>query len=338
MRHRPWFWLSAALAAALPVAAQEADPAEDVVSYRSDETSRMTVPVSITGQGPYRFLVDTGSERTVITRELAERLRLAPGARAEMHSMTEVSSVSTAIIPSLDFGVRRVRNIHAPMLERRHLGAEGMLGVDSLRSHRILFDFARREMRITPSRIDERDWPDGAIVVTGRSMMGRLVLVDADVDGTRIRAIVDTGAEISIGNPALRRRLERRGRIGATVPIELISVTGGRISAEASAIARIRLGGVTIHDMPIAFADVHPFHKLRLTDRPALLLGMDALTLFERVSIDFANRRVRLLPFSLRAGDMRLAARGGPAFRRPTGSAAPADAESRSWGSGSSPP
>jgi len=36
---------------------------------------------------------------------------------------------------------------------------------------------------------------------------------------------------------------------------------------------------------------------------------MDALTLFRRVSIDFANRRVRLLPLSERAGEFRLAAR-----------------------------
>jgi hypothetical protein len=30
-------------------------------------------------------------------------------------------------------------------------------------------------------------------------------------------------------------------------------------------------------------------------NRPALLLGMDALQLFSRVSIDFPNRRVRVL-------------------------------------------
>ena len=35
--------------------------------------------------------------------------------------------------------------------------------------------------------------------------------------------------------------------------------------------------------------------RLRLLDRPAVLLGMDALRLFRRVSVDFANRRVRLL-------------------------------------------
>jgi hypothetical protein len=47
--------------------------------------------------------------------------------------------------------------------------------------------------------------------------------------------------------------------------------------------------------MPIAFADVAPFRKLDLLNRPALLLGMDAMKLFDRVSVDFANRRVRLL-------------------------------------------
>ena len=301
--------LLAALAVALPAAAQDEAADGETVAYLPDETSRMTVPVNITGSGPYRFLVDTGSERTIISRELAQRLRLEPGTTAVVHSMTEVSDIRTAIIPTLDLGVRRVRNIHAPMLERRHLGAEGMLGVDSLQAHRVLFDFQRQEMRITASRSEEIRWPEGSIVVTGRRLMGRLVLVDADVEGTPIRAIVDTGAQVSIANSALRRRLERRRRLGPTVPIQLISVTGGQLSAEATIVSEMRLGGVTIHNLPIAFADVHPFGKLGLDDRPAILLGMDALTLFRRVSIDFANRRVRLLPMAERTAEVRLAAR-----------------------------
>ena len=39
----------------------------------------MTVPVEIGGAGPYRFVVDTGAERTVISRELARELELEPG-------------------------------------------------------------------------------------------------------------------------------------------------------------------------------------------------------------------------------------------------------------------
>ena len=51
---------------------------------------------------------------------------------------------------------------------------------------------------------------------------------------------------------------------------------------------------MVFENLPIAFIDVKPFEKFGLTDRPAVLLGMDALRLFRRVDIDFANREVRL--------------------------------------------
>ena len=38
------------------------------VTISTDNADRMTVPVSVGGKGPYEFLVDTGSERTVISR------------------------------------------------------------------------------------------------------------------------------------------------------------------------------------------------------------------------------------------------------------------------------
>ena len=291
---RIWLLL-AALAVALPAAAQDEPADSETVAYLPDETSRMTVPVNITGSGPYRFLVDTGSERTIISRELAQQLRLEPGATAVVHSMTEVSDIRTAIIPSLDLGVRRVRNIHAPMLERRHLGAEGLLGIDSLQSQRVVLDFVRGEMTISPSRREEGRWPEGTIVVNARSRYGHLMLVDASFDGERVYVIVDTGAQITVANNALRRRLERRRRLGPLLPVEITSVTGGTIDAEYGIAGRITIGGAGIRNLPVAFADANPFRQLDLLDRPAMLLGMDALQLFDRVSFDFASRRVRLL-------------------------------------------
>ena len=150
-------------------------------------------------------------------------------------------------------------------------------------------------MTISPSQRREENWPDGEIVVMGRRHFGRLVLIDSEVDGQRVWVIVDTGSQISVANTALRDALRRRGRLGATHPVELMSITGGRLTAEYTIARRIRIGGVNIVRLPIAFADVHPFRQLELMDRPALLLGMDALQLFDRVSVDFANRRVRLL-------------------------------------------
>ncbi|MFX7858493.1 hypothetical protein ABTK38_22630, partial [Acinetobacter baumannii] len=55
----------------------------------------------------------------------------------------------------------------------------------------------------------------------------------------------------------------------------------------------VQLGTMTINNLPIAFADAAPFRRLGLESRPALMLGMDAMKLFRRVDIDFANREVR---------------------------------------------
>ena len=318
-----WFaGMAAALALAAGTAAQEpAGPPEpeiriaETLDLGVDRTQRMTVPVNIAGQGPYSFIVDTGAERTVISRELADRLNLDPGRTAMVYSMTEASRIETVVIPALEVGQRTISEIHAPALARRDLGAEGMLGVDTLRSQRVDLDFVRAEMTVTQSRRPpERPWPSDTILITARSRYGHLLITDASFDGQRIVVIIDTGSQTTVANSALRRRLERRGRLRAMRPIELLSVTGGRLDAEYGFAREVQLGGALIRNLPVAFADVPPFRQLGLADRPAILLGMDALRLFDRVSLDFANRRVRLemRDSSSLHRDIRVAARGRP--------------------------
>jgi predicted aspartyl protease len=261
-----------------------------------DINERMTIGVTIGGRGPYPFIVDTGAERTVISQELARSLDLQPGPTVIVHSMSEVSEIATALIHGLRVGNRSVDQIRAPVLARENLGALGILGVDTLQRHRVTFDFRRRQMTVTPSRGPEERWPDmNTVVVTGRSLYGRLVLVDATMDGQRIWVIVDTGSQVSVGNMALREALLRRNRLTLLSQIQMISITGGVVPAQYGFARRIHIGGLVVGNLPIAFADVHPFRQLNLMNRPALLLGMDALQLFARVSVDFPNRRVRVL-------------------------------------------
>jgi predicted aspartyl protease len=251
----------------------------------------------------------------VLSRELAADLALGPGTTAIVHSMTEVSRVPTVVVQGLRVGQRTMGEIEAPALARINIGAVGMLGVDTLQTARVIFDFRRHQMTIMPSRRADPHWPEGTIVVTARSRFGRLMLIDASVDSQRVYVIVDTGSEVSVGNMALRHALERRHRLGPTAPISMISVTGGRMVADYTIARSMRIGGADINNIPLAFADVHPFRQLQLLDRPAVLLGMDALRLFNRVSVDFANRRVRLLtPDSSQNGSIQLAA--GPEIVR----------------------
>lgn len=305
-------WLVVGFALALGSArAQAPEPAAqppggETIGFEGE--ARMTVPIGIGGR-LYRFLVDTGAERTVISREIADLHALEPGATVTVYSLTEVSRIPTAIVPALEVGRRTVSGIQAPTIAERLLGADGLLGVDTLVSQRVVLDFRTNEMTIVASRRrPEPRWPADTIVVTARSRFGHLILVDAALEGQRIWVILDTGAEISIANEALRRRLERRGRLGRTVPVELVSITGGRRMVDYGIARRLRIAGAEIENLPIGFADVAPFRKLDLLDRPAILLGMEALRLFERVSLDFATREVRLDLPPVRRSDLPRAA------------------------------
>lgn len=275
--------------------ASDSPGAISIYDYWRDQSDRMTVPVSIKGTGPYRFVVDTGAERTVISHELATQLQLGPGRSTIMSSMTEAREVPTVVIPALEINRKlNARGINAPAMLRANLGAEGMLGVDSLKDQRVTFDFRKQTMAVTPSSAFEPYDPD-TIVVTARSRFGTLVLVDASVEREKVWVIVDTGSQVTIGNEALRAKLQRHRKIILLRPIQMMSVTGGLITADYTTVKSMKLGGVDFKDLPMAFSDVHPFHKLNLIDRPAILLGMDSLRLFQRVSVDFKTRKVKLL-------------------------------------------
>jgi hypothetical protein len=62
---------------------------------------------------------------------------------------------------------------------------------------------------------------------------------------------------------------------------------------QVARIGELRLGKITLHDVPMAFADAPPFRLFGLMDQPALLLGTDLLENFRRISLDFRARKVR---------------------------------------------
>ena len=274
-----------------PVPAPAVTP--DLLALGSDG-NRMTVPVSIAGAGPYRFIIDTGAQRTVISRELAGTLGLARGRDVRLTAMTGTSTSDTVVIPSLSVSRLSGPRVEAPALERVNLGAPGMLGIDTLQGQAVSIDFDRGEMAVQPStrRRHHADALPNEIVVRAKSMFGQLVVTDAYCDGQRVRVILDTGSVVSMGNEALRRRFVRGKRV--LTPVTLVSVTGGVLQADQGEIAQIKIGDLTIQHLPMAFADAPPFRRFGLGDSPAILLGMDALKLFRRVQIDFANREVRL--------------------------------------------
>ena len=264
------------------------------IRLSNDRDDRMTVPVRLEGAGPYQFLVDTGADRTAVSRDLVAKLALPSAGPAELHSVTGVSQIDTARVRGVEL-TKQPETIDAAVLDRTNMGADGIVGADLLRSERVQFDFEKHTMTIVPSRTPDFRDSGETIVVRAWRKNGRLVVTDAQIGGHEVVVVLDTGSDMSMGNEALRGRLSARDLVDLNQSIDLESVTGGKIAGSSMFIPKMTIGGITLGNLAIVITNAHTFTQLGLNKKPALLLGMNAMRAFKKVSIDFANKKFRVV-------------------------------------------
>ena len=270
----------------------------DLLTFGTAE-NRMTVPVSIGPSGPYPFIIDTGSERTVVSRELAGVLKLVSGRRVRVTTMAGQSELGTYKLSDVRVSKVSPDAMEAPAVDAANLGAPGMLGIDALKGHSVSIDFDKNVMEVRTSTKRGFGGSPDDIVIKAKNLYGQLIVTDARYRGKRISVVIDTGSPVTVGNLALLKRVKTEKSLGN---VSLLTVTGQYLNADYRVIDSLDIAGVGFHQLPIAFADAVPFKRFGLSDTPALMLGMDSLRLFRRVQIDFANREIRLtLPRSITA-------------------------------------
>lgn len=269
-------------------ALDNADSPAEVLELQKERNERLTLPVTIEGKGPFRFVIDTGSQATVITHQINETLGLAPFANASLVAMASRRPVPLVRIATLKFGSRTIRDLVSPVLDRGNLGADGIIGVDSLQGLRVLMDIREKTIAVEDAS-ENRDQRRGfEIVVRARRQLGQLLITNAKIEGVRATVIIDTGAQGSLGNLALRDRLRSKREEEVTTT----DVNGVSMIGQMSVVRSLSIEGMALRNVPISFADSPAFEALGLADEPVIALGMQHLRLFDRVAIDFSRRQV----------------------------------------------
>lgn len=262
-----------------------ATPSPEVLDL-SRSTNRMTVPVSIADRGPFPFIVDTGAERSVVSRELAQYLKLEPGANVRLFDFAGPADVPTVRLPALSAGKLETPAMEAPQLLLADIGAPGMLGVDALQGRKVVLDFERQRMLLAPAK----KHAFGDVVLPAESRTGQLIVTTASFEGEPISVIIDTGSWLSVGNSAMLRLAKQKPKSYGAVSI--FAVTGRKFDADYVTIRKVKVGSYVFDHFAMVFADVPPFARFGLADRPALILGLSSLQLFSKVELDFVNREV----------------------------------------------
>ncbi|WP_293899591.1 retroviral-like aspartic protease family protein [Phenylobacterium sp.] len=274
----------------------EESPATEL-DTTTDTYEHMLAPVIINGQGPFNFLLDTGANVSCVSNRLMARLDLkSSGASAAVHTVVGVHNRPVVILDRLQVGPRNRRMVRAPALPMKGTDVDGVLGVDWLKGQRLVLDFKARKLEIIRSQADV-DEPGHVVVVPARRRHGQLTIVDADLSGHRISAIIDSGAQGSLCNSKLRDIVHaldaKRGDRPPPRYVRMETLAGEAFDGESIFLPFLRLGGLHLGNVPVTYAEMHVFDIWGLKDTPALVIGMDLLGQFEQVALDFGRSAVR---------------------------------------------
>jgi len=265
-----------------------------VAPTRRDRIGRIWAPVLIDGKGPYRFVLDTGANHSAVTERTAQSLGTAATTEpsAQVTGFTGSASVPTIHVSSIDIGDLGLGPADLPVLADVFGGADGVLSLNGLSRVRVLADFANDRLEIARSRRESA--PAGFATVPLR-MEGGLPMARVRIGGVSATAIIDTGAQLSVGNLALRDALSRSAPRTA-VREDIVGVTLDTQSGDRIPSPDMQIGHLTIRGVNIVFGDMYLFQHWNLTHEPTLTIGMDLLGSFDVLIIDYAQREMQLRP------------------------------------------
>jgi predicted aspartyl protease len=270
--------------------------------------------------------IDTGAEQTVLTRQLAERLGLTL-----IHSNRIVlgfSGTSAEYRTRVDnMSIGPIHGDHLNLMvawETAYLQSGASVGADFLLQHDVEISLASRELKffepLEPTAC--RDvflayWDANAAVVDfapGSSLDRRPTFI-VEVNGQKLRAIIDSGAQMSMIDLAAARRAGITPQTPGTVATRSLGGVGTHpIASWIAPVDSLVIGTEMIRNTSIVISDLWSSaladsNKMRtaafLREQPEIFLGADFLQA-HRVLIALSQRRVYLTYL------------GGEVFRAPS--------------------
>src|SRR4051812_7913766 len=124
----------------------------DDLNARKAQT-HMTVEVHVNGRGPYRFVVDSGADTSVVGLRIARDLQLPVGTPAILNGTTDRSIVDRVMVAELLLGQSRFGNLELPALKEMDVGGDGLVGIDALVNQRLMMDFEKRVIKVEDARV-----------------------------------------------------------------------------------------------------------------------------------------------------------------------------------------
>jgi len=258
-----------------------------------DRIGRIWAPVKIDGKGPFRLVLDTGASHSAITSRVANRVDDASAQLVNvlLHGVTGSAVVPALKVRSMEVGDMLIEPTTLPIVADAFGGAEGVLGREGLMEKRIFADFGADVLTIAKSH--GKRAPPGYKTIPLTLTGAGLLAADVRIGSVKVRAIIDTGGEQSVGNLALLEALKRHADKDY-ISENIIGVTLDEQRTKYIRVPPITMGSLKLYNVHVAFGDMELFEHWKYDSTPTLLIGMDVLGLFDKLIIDYKMREMQI--------------------------------------------
>lgn len=191
------------LALAGPLAAQ-VPQSNDIVKFRLRDGYLILVQTRINGVGPFDFLLDTGTTRTVIDPDLARQLQAPVIGEVSLTGVLQVRQDKLVRLKDVRLGEASLTGVGAAVdkLTRQKMlasGIRGVLGEDFLSKFDVLIDYKQHWLRFGGAPpAGERCRFETIGQYHGSPTTNRLLIPAEfmEVSGAKVQLQLDTGAKI----------------------------------------------------------------------------------------------------------------------------------------------
>lgn len=236
---------------------------------------------------PRIFIVDTAAGSTVVDRDLADHLHLAPapGGASQVTGASGAATFEAAILGKLTVGGISASDLEIVTTDMGRFGKgefhyDGIIGNDVLRRYAVTMDIGRQRMTLVEAEDPEGIWSFCQANALGPERAPGFAAANIGLSSRAAAvAIIDSGAARTVLNwPAAQGiGLSKEGPT-ATNGGELRGFNS--VNSTASSVATIsglQFGAISFSPVEGRVSDLAVFKGFGLEHRPGIILGIDVL-------------------------------------------------------------
>ena len=255
------------------------------------------LPVQVNGDGPFEFILDTGAGTSLLSSDLAKKLKIKIISTKEGQSAGGKISVSLAKVDSLAVGQAMLDDVDVGIVDLTHIGntigtkIDGDVGYNFLKHFRITIDYHDCEIRLDEPRRIQRLGRSSKAEVPMRlaSLAKPLLLVDVHANGHGpFQFAIDTGTSTTAIAPELAQQLGLKSS-----PVGPLTTGGAQVNVTAGTLESFKVGRAGVDDLVVVVADFFGTLSQAVGAKLDGIVGYNFLRNF-RVVMDYPSEKFRL--------------------------------------------